>query len=303
MASGEPVLSKLEPQGLGEDAAWWLTSTVPLRDERDRVVGLIGAARDVTERRRLEEELRSARDTAEAGNRAKSEFLSTMSHELRTPMNAIIGYAHLLLDGLDGPLSPEQEADVRRITGAADRLLALIEDVLDLSRIEAGDLPVRLRTVVVADEVAAVRDDLRLVAEAKGVGFDVVLPADLPLLVADPVRLRQMLLNVASNAVKFTEQGRVTISARVVGDWMDITVADTGIGIAPSVLPTVFGAFQQGDSGVTRRYGGTGLGLAITLRLARMHGGNVLAESTPGIGSSFTLRLPLAGPDDPAPED
>ncbi len=297
MATGEPVLNKLEPQGLGEDAAWWLTSTVPLRDERGRVVALIGAARDVTERRRLEDELRTARDRAEAGNRAKSDFLSTMSHELRTPMNAIIGYAHLLLDGLDGPLSAAQDADVRRITEAADLLLALIEDVLDLSRIEVGDLPVRPQPVNVAEEVAAVRDDLRLEADAKGLGFEIALPADLPSLVADPVRLRQMLLNLASNAVKFTEQGRVTISARVDGAWMEIAVADTGIGIAPNVLPTVFGAFQQGESGTNRRYGGTGLGLAITQRLARLHGGEVLAASTPGIGSTFRLRLPLAGPD------
>jgi PAS domain S-box-containing protein len=296
VATGEPILNKLEPQGLGEDAAWWLTSTVPLRNARDEVVGIIGAARDVTERRRLEEELRTARDRAEAGNRAKSEFLSTMSHELRTPMNAIIGYAHLLLDGLDGPLTPEQEADIRRITEAGDRLLALIDDVLDLSSVEAGRLSVNPEPVALAGVVAAVRDDLWPAAAAKGLALEAVLPPDLPPVVADPVRLRQMLLNLAGNAVKFTERGRVTLTARVAGDWIEIAVADTGIGIAPAALPAVFEAFRQADSGTARRFGGTGLGLAITRRLAQLHGGEVTAESVPGTGSTFTLRLPLGGP-------
>ncbi len=296
VATGEPRLNKLEAQDDDpETARWWLTSTVPLRNREGDTVGLVGSSRDVTDLRRLEDELRAAKEAAEAASRAKSDFLATMSHELRTPMNAIIGYAHLLLDGLDGPLSEEQHGDVRRIASAADRLLTLINDVLDLAKIESGRFDLAPEQVRLDEVIEQVRTELAPQMASRGIDLVVDLEADLPPIPADPQRLRQILLNLAANAVKFSGQGRVTIAARASAGAIAIAVSDTGIGIDPEVVPFIFDEFRQADSGTARRYGGTGLGLAITRRLVELHGGAIEVESTPGSGSTFVVRLPAVG--------
>jgi PAS domain S-box-containing protein len=226
-------------------------------------------------------------------SRLKSSFLSTMSHELRTPLNAIIGYAHLLLDGMAGPLTADQVGDVRQITEGADRLLGLVDDVLDLSRIEAGALDLAPERVDLASVLRAVRADVAPQALAKKLtlAFDVETGLAVR---ADPVRLRQVLLNLVGNAVKFTAAGSITVRARATADGVEIAVADTGIGIAPGALAHVFDEFRQADGSTTRRYGGSGLGLAISKRLVELHGGRITVESEPGVGSTFLVRLPGA---------
>ncbi len=253
------------------------------------IAGLIGGALANAEAFAA---MNDARAAAEAASRLKSEFLSTMSHELRTPMNAIIGYAHLLLEGMAGDLTEAQAADVRHIAEGADRLLALIDDVLDLSRIEAGRVELALEQVPVPAVVEPVLASVAPQAAAKGLDLQVDIPADVPPVLADPLRLRQVLLNVVGNAVKFTPSGHVRISARAVGSDVEIAVADTGIGIAPEALTHVFEEFRQADSSTTRRFGGTGLGLTIVRRLLDLHGGAIAVQSTPGAGSTFTIRLP-----------
>jgi len=292
VATGEPILNKLDAQDEHPGGRWWLTSTVPLRNRGGEVVGLVGSSRDVTGLHRLEEELRAAKEAAEAASRAKSDFLTTMSHELRTPMNAIIGYAHLLLDGLDGPLTEQQHGDITRIAGAADRLLTLINNVLDLAKIEAGRFELAQEQVGLAEVVEQVRSELAPQVTQRGIDLIVDLETGLPPIPADPLRLRQILLNLAGNAVKFTERGSVSIAARAASDTIEIVVRDTGVGIDPGVMPFIFDEFRQGDSSTARRYGGTGLGLAITRRLVAMHGGTIDVESAPGVGSSFVVRLP-----------
>ncbi|MBA3414017.1 MAG: PAS domain-containing sensor histidine kinase, partial [Chloroflexia bacterium] len=293
LTTGVPLLNKLEAQDDDpETTRWWFTSTVPLRNREGDVVGLVGSSRDVTELRRLEEQLRAATQVAEAASRAKSDFLATMSHELRTPMNAIIGYSHLLLDGLDGPLSPEQHGDVNRIASAADRLLALINNVLDLAKIEAGRFELAPEQVGLEEIFEQVRMELAPQASGRRVDLVFDFPADLPTISADPQRMRQILLNLVGNAVKFTEHGHVTVSARASFSEIELIVRDTGIGIDPAAMPFIFDEFRQADSSTARRYGGTGLGLAITRRLVEMHGGAIDVESTPGLGSTFTIRLP-----------
>lgn len=280
---------------------WVRDEAVLLRDEQDRPRYWIGVKSDVSARRVVEEDLRAAKDAAEAASRLKSEFLSTVSHELRTPMNAIIGYTHLLLDGTSGELTPVQESDIRQIADGADRLLALIDDVLDISRIEAGRLPVILEPTSVEAAVADVLADLAPLAADKGLSLSAAMPGDLPSVLADPARLRQILLNLLGNAIKFTDRGAVTVSADVVADCVDIAVADTGIGISPEALRHVFDEFRQADASTTRRFGGAGLGLTIARNLAEMQGGSIRVESEVGRGSTFTLSMPVAAANAIAP--
>jgi signal transduction histidine kinase len=247
----------------------------------------------VTARKEADQRLREAIATMEEASRLKSEFLSTMSHELRTPMNAIIGYAHLLLDGLSGELTEQQANDVDQIARSADRLLALIDDLLDISKIEAGRMELAPVLLGVGEMLARVRDELAPAAAAKGLDIAIDLPEGLPAIEADPARLHQILLNLAGNAVKFTARGRVAIRADNGEDWLVVSVTDTGIGIAPEALEFIFDEFRQADGSTTRRFGGTGLGLAIARKLARLHGGDITVVSTAGVGSTFTLVLPI----------
>jgi signal transduction histidine kinase len=241
-----------------------------------------------------ERQLVQTNEELERASRLKSEFLANVSHELRTPLNAIIGYSKMMLEGMDGELSDQQSQDIVRIGAAGENLLVLINGLLDLAKIEAGRFELSLGAVSLSSEVAAVLDLVRPDAEAKGISVTSTVGEDVPLVMADPQRVRQILANLAANAIKFTERGGVIISARQSQDELVVTVADTGIGIAAEAHRYVFDEFRQEDATTTRRYGGTGLGLAIAKKLVELQGGRIWLESARGIGSQFHFTLPLA---------
>ena len=257
--------------------------------------GVLVSARDVSERLRLEEQLVSARRHAEQAALAKSQFLANMSHELRTPMNGVLGFADLLRSS---DLPPEAAHHARIIAHSGRSMMQILNDILDLSKIEAGEMSLN-REAVVLEEL--INDCIELqvgVADAKGIALHTSIDARLPdTVVADPLRLQQMLLNLIGNAVKFTEEGRVDVRARRDGDSIRIEVSDTGIGIEEARLDAVLDPFVQAESDTSRRFGGSGLGLSITRHLARMMDGSLGAESTFGEGSTFTLTLPCVAAD------
>jgi signal transduction histidine kinase len=249
-------------------------------------------------RREAEAAERVAREDAERANRAKSDFLATMSHEIRTPLNAIIGFSELLAER---QMTDEERAYTARIHDASESLLALVGDILDFSKIEASKLVLEQVPFDLGEVLRASAAASELVARGKGLRFSVAPAADLPVrLVGDRTRLTQVLVNLLSNAVKFTAHGEVRLEARRAapganGDCrLEFTVLDTGIGIAPEKLATVFEAFAQADHSTTRKFGGTGLGLAICKRLVQLMGGEIGVESTPGAGSTFRLTVPFS---------
>jgi signal transduction histidine kinase/DNA-binding response OmpR family regulator len=241
----------------------------------------------------------------ELASRHKSQFLANMSHELRTPMNAIIGVSELLLEDARSLGREDEIEPLERILRAARHLLTLINDILDLSKIEAGRMELHLESFSVGALVEDVAATVRPMAEKNGNRLRVECDADVGMMRADPTRVRQALLNLTSNAVKFTEQGLVTVAVargrEAAGDMVVFRVSDTGIGMTPEQVGRLFQDFTQADASTTRRYGGTGLGLAISRRFCRMMGGDITVESTPGRGSTFTIRLPAAPePGEPA---
>jgi signal transduction histidine kinase len=258
----------------------------------------LGHILDEIERRDIElkrafQEIEAARATAEQANVAKSQFLATMSHELRTPLNAIIGYGEILMENADERSDKQDRDDLNRIHGAAHRLLSMINDVLDLSKIEAGAAVVSSDSVdldaVMAETVATVKP----AAAANGATITVEAETSLGVIDTDGFKLSQCLLNLMSNAAKFTKDGQIKLVAERDHDWVTFQVIDTGIGISPDAQTRLFQPFVQADATTTRAYGGTGLGLAITRRLARLLGGDVTLKSAVGQGSAFTLRVPV----------
>jgi PAS domain S-box-containing protein len=298
------VRSQPVPEGI-----FVLSIDISERHEAEQALRLLNESLEqkVAERTR---EVQAALERAESADRLKSAFLATMSHELRTPLNSIIGFTGIVLQGLAGPLNPEQTKQLGMVRGSARHLLELINDVLDISKIEAGQLQVNAEPFDAAAAIERVTALIKPQAERKGLALTTRLPPDLPLLVSDRRRFEQILLNLLNNAVKFTEHGGVTLTAAPVGDFrpapaappapaLRLTVADTGIGIKPADLGRLLQPFRQIDSGLTRHHEGTGLGLAICARLCSLLHGEIVATSEWTKGSQFTVTLPLLPPPPP----
>lgn len=238
-------------------------------------------------------DLAEAKERAEEADRLKSAFLATMSHELRTPLNSIIGFTGILQQGLGGPVTEEQVRQLGMVRTSADHLLSLISDILDISKIEAGQLQVVAEPFQLGDSIRKVVQTIRPLAEKKGLTLSVHLADDVETVTGDCRRVEQVLLNLLSNAVKFTENGGITVSCLREADCYSISVADSGIGIGAAELEQLFRPFHQIDTGLSRKYEGTGLGLSICRRLAELMGGGIRVESSPGNGSTFTFILPV----------
>ncbi len=242
------------------------------------------------------QELEAEKLLSEAANRAKSEFLANMSHELRTPLTSILGFSSVLLKQVFGDLNEKQVQYLDNIYSSGEHLLALINDLLDLSKIEAGREELRVEAIAVGELCEACLMAMQPQASAKGLRLTHAIAPELSL-PCDRRRLKQVLLNLLSNAIKFTDQGTVSLRVQSEGDRLLFMVCDTGIGIAPADLPNLFQPFHQVQSGLDRKYQGTGLGLALARKLAQLHGGNITVTSTVGQGSCFRLELPLTPPD------
>jgi signal transduction histidine kinase/CheY-like chemotaxis protein len=292
------------PQGL-----WLSVSAAPFKDAGGKILGSAAVFRDVTDLKRSHLRVRRARDAAAAASQAKSAFLANMSHEMRTPMNAILGLTELVLDS---GLTSEQREYLSLVRSSGQSLLSLIDDSLDLSRIEADKLSLHPITFDLQDTVCDTVRSLAFQAHGKGLTLVCSLDPRLPAAVTgDPGRLGQVLYNLIGNAIKFTESGEVVVrieSENGAGDSVTLhaSVTDTGIGIPPEKLETIFGLFEQVDPSPSRRHGGVGLGLAISAKLAELLGGRVWAESRLGAGSTFhfTCRFQVAAwaPTDPGPD-
>ncbi len=272
-------------------------------DEEGAARWLDGSVFDITEQKRAEGELielannlQKARDEADRANQAKSAFLASMSHELRTPLNAIIGITELLEEDAQDVGQNELIEPLGRISSAGKNLLNLINEILDLSKVEAGKLDIHAENIKILDLINEVTATIQPLVEKNGNRMDVKCPDDVGTMHSDPMRVRQVLFNLLSNACKFTENGQITMEvAREPsegGDWLNFIVADTGIGMTPEQTKAVFEEFSQADSSTTKKYGGTGLGLTISQRLCEKMGGTIGVESEPGVGTTFSARLP-----------
>jgi PAS domain S-box-containing protein len=293
VARGTPY--EVEHRIRGADGAyrWFLSRGIPTRDARGAVNGWIGSATDIDAQKQTAAELRRAKEAAEAANLAKDRFLAVMSHELRTPLNGVVGYVDLMEAGVGGTLSAGHKDYAVRIRTATEHLRGVIDQVLTMARDDAGrSIPAteRVRVGAIVREVVEMTEPL---ADARGVAMRIAesdADAELEL---DAGALRQVLLNLVGNAIKFTEHGYVELGATTEDGQVLLSVRDTGPGIAPEHLDQVFEPFWQADQSHTRRAEGTGLGLSVARRLARALGGEIVVDSTPGRGSTFTVRLPL----------
>jgi PAS domain S-box-containing protein len=332
MRSGRPLVGQEEKLTWQDGRESWVSTTkVPLRDQAGQIIGTLGISRDITASKRAERELQQAKEAAEAASRAKSEFLANVSHEIRTPMNGILGMTEL---ALDTELTPEQRDYLNLVKASADSLLTVINDILDFSKIEAGKLDLDRTDFALRDSLGETLKTLAQRAHKKGLELACHLAPDVPdALIGDPSRLRQVVVNLVGNALKFTEHGEVVVEVTLEGSGvrgqgsaevtsprpsdaclltpdscvLHFAVRDTGIGIPPEKLRLIFNAFEQVDGSTTRRYGGTGLGLAISERLVALMGGRIWVDSEVGQGSTFhfTARFGLqqhaAGSPAPAP--
>ncbi|WP_437191499.1 response regulator [Planctomicrobium sp. SH527] len=283
-------LRNIEVNQTNGRTSWVEVIKTPVRDSRGRIVGTQAIFWDVTERQMAVTELQRAKDVAEVANRAKSEFLANMSHEIRTPLNAVIGMTELVLDS---PLIQMQREYLEMVLSSGESLLAVINDILDFSKIEAGKLDLECRAFELRETAGDTMKFLALRARSHSLELVCHIAPDVPdVVLGDPNRLRQILINLVGNAIKFTDAGEVVLHVRLreVKDKFAIIhfeVADTGIGIPEEKIATIFEAFEQADTGPSRRFGGTGLGLAISARLVGLMGGKLWVESQLGFGSHF----------------
>ena len=279
-----------------------LFSSAEMRNGPGMLEGYVWLAQDMTELKRVQGELVRAKDAAEEANRAKSAFLANMSHELRTPLNAVIGYSEMLQEVAQDRGQHDLLPDLGKIRWAGKHLLGLIDDVLDLSKIEAGKVDLSIESLGVAPVIDDAVDTIRPLVEQNGNRIEVACPGSLGAMLADLTRVRQVLFNLLSNACKFTENGLIRLEAQRIrrrgSDWVEFRVTDTGIGMRGDQLDRLYRPFMQADASTTRKYGGTGLGLAISREFCHMMGGTLSAASELGKGSLFTVRLP-GDPDEP----
>jgi PAS domain S-box-containing protein len=291
--------------------AWVIGQAIPERNSKNVIVGYVGTITDITERKRAEKELQKyrkhleemveertaelviAKERAESADQLKSAFLATMSHELRTPLNSIIGFTGILLQGLAGSLNKEQSKQLGMVQHSANHLLALINDVLDISKIEAGQLEVFLKKYDFRQSIEKIISSLRPLAERKGLQLQTTIFPEVRELVSDSRRVDQILLNLLNNAIKFTEKGSIHVDCRISGTTLVTTIMDTGIGICDKDLEKLFKPFSQLDTGTTRTHDGTGLGLSICKRLVEKLGGTVSVQSKFGVGSTFKIEFPI----------
>ena len=300
IATGEPLVAFEEQEFWPDGRVTWVsTSKMPLLDLEGNVIGTFGISRDISERKRTEQELREAKEAAEAASRAKSAFVANMSHEIRTPLNAVIGLTELLLDT---NLDSQQHDYVQTVLESGEALLSLLNDILDFSKIESGRFELESRPFDIREVVGGTMKSLGIKAHNKGIELAWEVTSEVPRAVCgDAIRFRQILVNLVGNAVKFTDAGEVVVSVVRIGNGTDadgkvplhVKVRDTGVGIPEDRLAAIFEQFEQADSSTTRRFGGTGLGLTISSRLVEMMGGRLTVESMFGEGSCFEFDVHL----------
>jgi PAS domain S-box-containing protein len=275
---------------------WILADGQPVLDDQGRVSNYVTVQVDISKRKKIEDDLRVAREAAEEANRTKSAFLANMSHELRTPMNAIIGYSEMLVEEAEDLGQESFIPDLKKIHGAGRHLLGLINDVLDLSKIEAGKMTLYLEDFEVAAMVREAAATVQPLVAKNGNRLDVTCAPELRAMRADVTKVRQTLFNLLSNAAKFTHGGTIALDVGRVrhggADCISFRVTDTGIGMTPEQVGRLFGAFVQADASTTRKYGGTGLGLAISRKFCVLMGGDILVTSAAGRGTTFTALVP-----------
>lgn len=307
----QAVVTDFESQVYRQDGEMiWISETA--RAVYDAVGNLShyeGTVTDISDRKRIADELLRAKEIAESANRAKSQFLANISHELRTPLNAIIGYSHMLQDDTLQLSDDDRAADLHKIQQSGQHLLRLINDILDMSKIEAGKMDIYLEAFAIDDLLLDLKATMQPLIQKNHNTLFVNCPADIGTMFADWLKVRQALLNLVSNAAKFTTNGTITLTVErtlwqrepsalhpgcqvITCSAIQFSVTDTGIGINPEQIERLFQPFMQADTSTTRRYGGTGLGLSITRRICDLMGGDVTVQSQAGVGSTFTLRLP-----------
>ena len=295
MRSGRAIINKDEPRiDQNGNERWILTSKLPLRNREGKVIGLVGISRDITERRKDKERLRQAKEAAESANKAKSQFLANMSHEIRTPLNAIISISKTLSRSETGNLIPRQQEGLDIIYRSSQRLLMLINDILDLSKIESGKMEVKLRPFSLDALIAGIRSMALTLKDNRAVDFIIEKAESVPdKVTSDAQKLHEILTNIISNSVKFTDRGTIVLRIYAEQDRLYFAVSDTGIGIADSNIKHIFDEFTQADSSTTRKYPGTGLGLAICKKMVEFLGGKIEAQSKVGEGTTVTFYVPL----------